>query len=130
MKWLLLALPALLSCASVKTGVNVHNPTPYAPGTAEAIAWVYATDCAGREPDYPFEWIRWSQVDSLTAFGWTPEGEIAGFAIPPRAEIFVRRDFRDHVGVLAHEILHLIVPEDGHTGPTFVRCDPLNVAAR
>lgn len=130
MKSLLLALTTLLSCAPVSMGVDAHNPTPYSPGKLEAIAWLYATDCAGVTPAYPFAWVRWSEVDSLTAIGWEPEGVIVGFAIPERAEVFVRRDARRNAGVLAHEVLHLLVPEDGHTGPTFARCDPMNVAAR
>jgi hypothetical protein len=112
-------------CAQAPRGITIWGAKPYSPGEQEYAAWRYAVSCTEVEPDFPFLWVRWMVMDSARAPNVPKDRVVAGLAVYDEQLIYIRREFRNHPGVMAHEILHLLLPRVPHDAPEFRRCDPI-----
>lgn len=118
-----LALLSLLGCASSTPDarrVRVIEPRP-----APTVPSVYydafraAAACAEVADARPRD-VEWVHATRMVAMDGR---EVAG--VTEGARIIIARAYRDRGDVIGHEVLHYLLPDEGHEGETFRRCDPL-----
>lgn len=120
----------LMGCAAREVTVipgdrhRIERPVSIEEPPVAAAAYAEMVECTGTPPVVSLAEIEWLGA----AWIYEPATGRYPHAIaypPPLGRIVVVLDHLDHVGVIGHEILHLLLPAHTHWSPRFDACDPI-----
>ena len=132
MKFLILAgLLLLTSCAATLPEPFPWNASRMKPPVKYRVLWGHVENCAGRVG--PFQRTEWFIIPDSVKVMLRGSEKIAIAEQPGphndwRPRIYIKAEYIDHSGVVAHESLHIILgPGQGHPVPPFKKCAPLTI---